>query len=135
MIMVFGTLAPMMVQAQYSLPGNFGLSNQVGAVATISAVVAFLASILAVVAILMIVISGILYMVSAGDTGRIETAKSILTYAIIGLIVALLAWVIVSVVSNTLGAGDNQGGGGGGITIDFCVTNPTAVVCGGGTID
>lgn len=131
MIAVFGMLLPNVTYAQYALPGNFGLSNQAGAVATISAVIAFLASILAVVAILMIVVSGILYMISAGDTARIDTAKRILTYAIIGLIVALLAWVIVNVISNTLGAGNGGGGNDGGVTIDFCLTNPNLVVCGG----
>ncbi len=52
----------------------------------------------------MIVISGIIYITSGGDDGRVETAKKMLTYAIIGLVVALLGYVIVYAVGNALGA-------------------------------
>ena len=68
-------------------------------------IITFLASILAVLAILVIVIAGILYITSGGDQGRIDTAKSWILYAIIGLIVALLAWVIVNTVAGALNAG------------------------------
>ncbi len=60
---------------------------------------------LAVLSILMIVIAGIMYITSGGDEGRVDKAKSWLTYSIVGLIVALLGFVIVSTVSNMLGAG------------------------------
>ena len=62
----------------------------------------FLAGLLAVLAVLVIVIAGILYITSGGDEGRIASAKTWLTYAIIGLIVALLAFVIVSTVAGAL---------------------------------
>lgn len=75
-----------------------------------AAVIGFIASLLAVLAILVIVVAGVLYITSGGDEGRIATAKSWLTYAIVGLIVALLAYVIVQAVSTGIGAG---GGGAG----------------------
>lgn len=125
-------LSPVVAMAQYQLPGNFGLSTQTGAANTISSVIGFLAGLLAALAMLMIVVAGIMYIVSAGDQSRIDLAKRILTYAIVGLIVALLAWVIVNVISNTLGAGG--GGGGGdrdGWSFDICYTDPNLDICAG----
>ncbi len=60
---------------------------------------------LAALAILVIVISGIMYITASGDQERVDNAKKWLLYAIIGLVVALLAFVIVYAVSEMLGAG------------------------------
>ncbi len=68
-----------------------------------SEIIKFLASILAVLAVLVIVIAGILYITSGGDDGRIQTAKNWILYAVIGLIVALLAWVIVNTIGGAFG--------------------------------
>jgi len=54
-------------------------------------------------AILMIIVAGIMYLTSGGDEGRVENAKRWLIYAIVGLIVALLGWVIVNTVITKLG--------------------------------
>lgn len=59
---------------------------------------------LAALAILVIVISGILYITSSGDQDRVDAAKKWLLYAIIGLVIALLGYVIVRVVSAMVGA-------------------------------
>ena len=74
-----------------------------------------------IIAVIVIVIGGIQYMVSAGDAQKIKTAKSAITYAIIGLIVTLMAFAITNFVIGTLdgkGAGDGgtvaEGGGGTG---------------------
>jgi len=50
------------------------------------------------IAILMIVWAGINYMTAAGDQNKVETAKKILTYAIIGLLIAALAYAIVNLI-------------------------------------
>jgi lysylphosphatidylglycerol synthetase-like protein (DUF2156 family) len=47
------------------------------------------------IAVLFIVYAGILYVTSGGNKERIEKAKQTLTYAVIGLIVIVLAGVIV----------------------------------------
>lgn len=97
---------PVVVGAQYAVPtDSFGLAQGATVGDVVEQVLLFLLGFLAVLAILMIVISGIIYMTSAGDEGRIESAKKYLTYAIIGLVVALLGWVIVTVVSDALEAG------------------------------
>lgn len=63
---------------------------------------AFLAF-LAALSILVITIAGIMYITSAGDESRIDNAKRWLLYAIIGLVIALLSYVIVYAVGQMLG--------------------------------
>ena len=52
--------------------------------------------------VLIIVIAGIMYITSGGDESRVDTAKKWIIYAIVGLVVSLLAWVIVNTVINGL---------------------------------
>ncbi len=52
--------------------------------------------------VLMLVVGGIMYMVSGGDSTRADTAKNIIKYAIIGLIIAIMALIIVTQVVNVV---------------------------------
>jgi hypothetical protein len=54
--------------------------------------------ILGILAVIMIIYSGIKYVISAGDASKIKSAKDTLTYSIVGLIVAVLAYAIVNFV-------------------------------------
>jgi len=54
----------------------------------------FLLSVVGVLAIIMLVWGGIMYLTAAGDEKRIETAKNIVKWAIIGIAIALAAMVI-----------------------------------------
>lgn len=57
--------------------------------------------ILGAIAVVMIVIGGIRYVLSNGESGAIKSAKDTILYSVIGLIVAILAYSIVNfVVSN-----------------------------------
>lgn len=49
-----------------------------------------------ILSVIMIIVSGIMYTTSAGDAGRVTKAKNTITYAIVGLIVAFLAYAIVN---------------------------------------
>lgn len=55
------------------------------------------------VAVIMIVIGGIRYSLSSGDASKVKSAKDTILYAVIGLVVALLAGVIVALVNNFFG--------------------------------
>ena len=55
-----------------------------------------------IVAVIMIVWSGFKYITAAGDSGKIASAKSSLIYAIVGLIIAILAYAIVNFVMERL---------------------------------
>ncbi|MDX2776378.1 pilin [Streptomyces caniscabiei] len=54
--------------------------------------------ILGAIAVIMIVIGGIRYATSGGDSSSIKGAKDTILYAVIGLIVAILAYAIVNFV-------------------------------------
>lgn len=59
-----------------------------------------LLSFVGVLAVIMLVVGGLVYMLSAGDSGRLEMGKKIVIYAIVGLIIALVSLVIVTQVAN-----------------------------------
>lgn len=48
-----------------------------------------------IIAIIMIIIAGLKYITSSGDSGNITSAKNTLLYAVIGLIIVALAQIIV----------------------------------------
>lgn len=53
---------------------------------------------------LMVVIAGFLFMTSAGNPGRLATAKTALFYAIIGIVIGGLASAIAAVIKTTIGS-------------------------------
>ncbi len=54
------------------------------------------------ISVIMIVIGGLKYVLSAGDSSGVQSAKNTILYAIIGLVVTLFAQVIVSFVLSKL---------------------------------
>lgn len=75
---------------------NTSSSTSVGDI--IKTIVNVLLFILGAVAVIMIVIGGMRYTVSQGDSAAITSAKNTILYAVIGLVVALLAYAIVNFV-------------------------------------
>ncbi len=64
----------------------------------IKTVVNVLLFILGVIAVIMIIIGGIRYTTSNGDQANVKAAKDIILYAVVGLVVAILAYAIVNFV-------------------------------------
>ena len=58
--------------------------------------------IVGVVAVIMLIIGGIKYVISGGDAKKVTDAKNTVLYAIIGLIIAFLAFAIVNFVITSL---------------------------------
>lgn len=54
--------------------------------------------ILGAIAVIMIIIGGIRYTTSNGDAGQVSSAKNTILYAVVGLVVAILAYAIVNFV-------------------------------------
>lgn len=54
--------------------------------------------IIGAVSVIMIIYGGIMYTTSGGDSSRVQAAKNTILYAVIGLIVAILAFAIVNFV-------------------------------------
>ncbi len=61
--------------------------------------------IIGAIAVIMLIIGGIRYVVSAGDQNAVTSAKNTILYAIIGIVVAFLAYAAVNFVSNQLVSG------------------------------
>lgn len=87
--------------------GNSGIFTQ------IVSVMMFLVGILSVI---MLVFGGLRYVISRGDSKAVESAKNTILYAIVGLIVAILAYAIVNFVIGsfvgTSGGFSNNGSNG-----------------------
>ena len=58
--------------------------------------------IVGLIAVVMIVIGGISYTTSAGDSGKVKKAKDTILYGIVGLVISLLAFAIVNFVIGAL---------------------------------
>ena len=55
-----------------------------------------------ILSVVMIIFSGFRYITSAGDASKTKSAQSTLTYSVVGLIVAIMAYAIVNMVINRL---------------------------------
>lgn len=69
---------------------------------TIKDVVNVMLYIIGVLSVIMIIFGGIKYVISAGDSSKVTSAKNTIMYAVIGLAVALLAYAIVNFVLTAL---------------------------------
>ncbi len=98
-------LLPVMVSAtdDYGMGPNQGAGGSTDIAGIIQTIITFLLGFVGGLSVLMIVVAGIMYITSGGDEGRVDTAKKWLTYAIVGLVVALLGWVIIETVIKGLG--------------------------------
>lgn len=73
----------------------------------ISSTLSWLLAILGFIAVIGFVIAGILYLTAAGNETQAEKAKNAMTYSIIGVIVALMGYVIIQAVNSWLGTSAN----------------------------
>lgn len=71
----------------------------------LTTVMNWLLGIVGVLAVIAFVISGVQYLVSAGDEEMTETAKRNMKYAIVGLVVALSGLIVLNAVAGLTGAG------------------------------
>ena len=65
------------------------------------------------VSVIMLIVGGLRYVLSNGDSSAVTSAKNTILYAVIGIIVALLAYAIVNFVVSSFTASGNGGGNGG----------------------
>ncbi len=64
--------------------------------------------IIGAVAVIMIVVGGVRYTVSNGDSNAVQGAKNTIMYAIVGLVVAIIAYALVNFVVVNIGANQGQ---------------------------
>ena len=85
--------------------GTAGIFTQV------TSVLLFLIGVLSVI---MLIFGGLRYVISGGNSSAVTAAKNTILYAIVGLIVAILAYAIVNFVINTFVPTNGVGGSSGG---------------------
>lgn len=69
-----------------------------------SVILTILTSLAGVIAVFFIILAGIKFVTASGDEKKLQSASSMITYAIIGLAVTALAFVILQIVQFLLGA-------------------------------
>ena len=70
----------------------------------INTIINVVIGILGLVCVVVMIIGGVNYMTSSGDTGKVKKAKDTILYGVIGLVVCALAFAIVNwVVGGVLG--------------------------------
>ena len=65
--------------------------------------------IVGIIAVVMLIIGGIKYLLSGGDSKKVTDAKNTVLYAIIGLVIAFLAYAIVNFVITALPSSTEEG--------------------------
>lgn len=76
-------------QQPSNLFGDAGIFSQISSV---------LLFIVGAIAVIMIIIGGLRYVVSGGDSAQVQSAKNTILYALIGIIIAILAYAAVNFV-------------------------------------
>ncbi len=123
LLLGFGTLVSA-EQMQGGVPGGAAaargdgqpavLFGDGGVFAKITNVMLF---IVGAISVIMIIIGGLRYVLSGGDSANVSAAKNTILYAIVGIIVSLLAYAAVNFITGTfVDNGGSLGGGGGGAT-------------------
>ena len=88
-------------QQPVDLFGNSGVFSQISSV---------LLFIVGAIAVIMIVIGGLRYVISGGDASQVQAAKNTILYALVGIIVAILAYAAVNFVINSFSNGATNNG-------------------------
>src|SRR5581483_2901447 len=88
----------------FSNLSSIRVSGLVSGAITLALVVA------AVIFFFMLVIGGIRWILSGGDKGQTEAARSQITAALIGLVIVFAAWAIATLIGNLIGLGNIFGG-------------------------
>jgi amino acid transporter len=70
--------------------------------ATIVSVIQWILGFLGLIAVVLILYGGFTWMTAGGNEEKVEKAKKIITAAVIGLVIVLLAWAIILFALNVL---------------------------------
>ena len=74
-----------------------------GSDALVKDVITILVWIVGIASVIVIIYGGILFTTSAGDSGKVKKGKDAILYGIVGLLIAILAYVIVGFVFQNIG--------------------------------
>ena len=101
--------APVAASALNTVSGNLMGSAQTSNLTAgtnvstyVNTLMSYIIGLVGVIAILGFLISAVMYFTAAGDEEKITKANSAMTYSIIGVVVALVGFVVLNVVNNFL---------------------------------
>lgn len=103
LLAIIGLLLPTLVSAQVNI-GAYGATFGLGTAdlaSTVVKIVQWVLGFLGLIAVIMILYGGFVWMTAGGNEEKVASAKKIISAAVIGLIVVLLAWAIVIFVVQT----------------------------------
>lgn len=82
-----------------------GTDSKTDLMGTLTTVINVVLAVVGFVAVIMIIMGGISFITSQGDSSKVTKARNTILYGVIGLVVALLAFAIVNfVLSNVFGS-------------------------------
>lgn len=93
--------APLLTLAQVTVPQ--GITSYSGIIQIISTAASWILGILLAAAVVLILIAAFNYITAAGDDTKVKKAKSMITFAIIAVVLGLLAKGIVALIINFMG--------------------------------
>ncbi|HMM62022.1 MAG TPA: hypothetical protein PKC86_00510 [Candidatus Saccharibacteria bacterium] len=109
--------APVSAAVDFSLRNGVDLAhgdgqptNLFGVDGIFNTVANILLFIVGALSVLMLIIGGIRYVVSGGNQTAVTAAKNTILYAIVGLVIALLAYAVINFVLTTLVPGSGGSG-------------------------
>lgn len=102
-----------MSEGANSARGVDQVADLFGAEGTFRTITNVLLFLIGAISVIMLIIGGLRYVVSGGDSTQVQNAKNTILYAIVGVIVSILAYAAVSFVITSFSGG---AGGGGGAT-------------------
>lgn len=91
-------MRPILQLAALTAPAGLGGPASFGEI--ISIVTNLLLGIAGSIAVIFIIVGGIQYATSAGDDGRVQSAKNTILNAVIGLVITVMAYAIVNFLLN-----------------------------------
>ena len=95
---VEGVAAQTLTEAKNSTGGADGMVQNANLTdgSLVKKIIDFMLWLIVIIAVIMIIVGGIKYATSAGDSNKVTSAKNTIIYAALGLVVAIFAWAIVN---------------------------------------
>ena len=95
---VEGVAAQTLTEAKNSTAGAEGMVQNANLTDgnLVKKIIDFMLWLVVIIAVIMIIVGGIKYATSAGDSNKVTSAKNTIIYAALGLVVAIFAWAIVN---------------------------------------
>ena len=88
--------------------GNDQADNLFGAGGIFQTITNILLFLIGAIAVIMLIIGGVRYVISGGDQAQVTSAKNTILYAIVGIVVAFLAYAAVNFVLTSLNNGTSS---------------------------